>query len=148
MNTDLLNTLLIIQLVLIVALSLAMTKTVGASTRKNSINHMMTITNERADIILNYVHSAEKTLTYYSKAGQITDLLESPTNESAVAKAQAYTEDYSADIENLEGIYASEWNTHVLAHTNKNVVGMTTRKEEASLKQLQDAMLAAFPGRT
>lgn len=141
-----LNTLLIIQLVLIVALSLAMTKTVGASTRKNSINHMMTITNERADIIMNYVRSAEKTLTYYSKAGQITDLLASPTNESAVSKAQAYTEDYSADIENLEGIYASEWNTHVLTHTSRDVVGMTTRKEEASLKQLQDAMLAAGNG--
>lgn len=141
-----LNVLLIIQLILIIALSLIMTKTVGTSTRKNSINHMMTITNERADIILNYVHSAEKTLTYYGKAGQIHDLLAAPTDKAAVSAAQAYTEDYSADIENLEGIYVSEWNTHVLAHTSKDVVGMTTRKEEISLKQLQDAMLEAGNG--
>lgn len=36
----------------------------------------------------------------------------------------------------------SEWNTHVLAHTNAAVVGITTREGEP-LKALQDAMIAA-----
>ncbi len=45
-------------------------------------------------------------------------------------------------MDNLEGLYVSEWNTHVLAHTNAKVVGITTREGEP-LKQLQNAMLEA-----
>lgn len=81
-------------------------------------------------------------MTAYSRAGEITDLLLHPTDSSAAAAAQKYTEKFSGDIDRLEGIYASEWNTHVLAHTNKDVVGITTREGDP-LKQLQDAMLEA-----
>ncbi len=112
------------------------------NTRESIINSMKTITLERGEIIENYVEESEMILTAYSRAGEILDLLKHPGDPSAVSQAQAYTEKFSGDIDNLEGLYASEWNTHVLAHTNANVVGITTREGD-SLKALQEAMLAA-----
>ena len=137
---------LIAELVIMIILSLAVTKTISSTTRKSSMDNMQTITNERAHIIQTYVENSEKILLYYSKAAQITNLLKDPSNKSLQSKAQAYTESYSKDIDNLEGIYVSEWNTHVLAHTNPEVVGLVTRKDPEPLKQLQDAMLAAGDG--
>lgn len=106
------------------------------------IQKMETVSEERALIIENYVSEAENYLTAYSRSGDITNLLLHPQDAECVERAQKYTETFSADRAYLEGIYASEWNTHVLAHTNANVVGITTREGD-SLKQLQDAMLQA-----
>ena len=52
---------------------------------------------------------------------------------------QSYTADYYSGLNNWEGIYIGEWNTHIVAHSNSKVIGMTTRKGD-SLKALQDAM--------
>lgn len=112
------------------------------SIRNSAIESMETIVQERSQLIENYVVDAENYLTAYSRAGEIRDLQLNPENPDIVAAAQAYTEEFSADRAFLEGIYASEWNTHVLAHTNPNVVGITTREGDP-LKALQDAMLAA-----
>ncbi|MDD6811279.1 MAG: methyl-accepting chemotaxis protein [Lachnospiraceae bacterium] len=105
------------------------------------IQSMETISQERSQIVENYVSEAENYLTAYGRAGEIAELLENPGKLQSVNKAQAYTEIFSADREYLEGIYASEWNTHVLVHTNPKVVGIITREGE-SLKALQDALLA------
>ncbi|MGN1083912.1 MAG: cache domain-containing protein, partial [Lachnospiraceae bacterium] len=110
--------------------------------KENTVASMQTIVEERSSIIENYISETEMYLTAYSRAGEITALLKNPTDQKAQAAAQKYTETFSADMENLEGIYASEWNTHVLAHTNAKVVGITTRKGD-SLTALQEAMLAA-----
>lgn len=105
------------------------------------IQSMETISQERSQIVENYVSEAEKYLTAYGRAGEITELLMNPEDPESVSKAQTYTELFSADREYLEGIYASEWNTHVLTHTNAQVVGIVTREGD-SLKALQDALLA------
>jgi GGDEF domain-containing protein len=123
---------------------------------------MQTITDERAQIILNYVKNAETTLTYFSEGyevkallekqnelGQSTDILSDSSSKELVAAAQAYTENFSADIENLEGLWIGSWETHCIAHTNAKTVGMTTRPKDtkaAELKALQDSMLAAGKG--
>lgn len=52
---------------------------------------------------------------------------------------QSYTADYYSPIlNNWEGIYIGEWNTH-RASFNSKVIGMTTRKGD-SLKALQNAV--------
>ncbi|SEH78221.1 Diguanylate cyclase, GGDEF domain [Ruminococcus flavefaciens] len=137
---------LIIQLIIMVVLSLAITKTISSTTRSNSIRNLETITEERANIIETYVRNAEDKLTYFSKAGEVKQLLLDPENSALQASAQAYTEDYSRDIDNLEGLWIGEWNTHCIAHTNPETVGITTRKEETSLRQLQDALVSAGDG--
>ena len=138
--------LLIIQLVIMVAMSLTVNKLISIRIHDNTLDHLQTVTNERARIIEMYVESAEETLSYYSKAAQITDLLKSddPSKEQElIDKAFEYTKAYSAEIPNLEGIYVSEWNTHVLAQTEFKYpdTDMTTRTDTDSLKQLQDALI-------
>lgn len=137
------NIILVLQLAVMLVLSVGITNAVSKGTKENSISNMQTVADERSQIIDNYIDYAEKTLIAYSRAGEIFDIVKNPDDKEAAERAQKFTEKFSKDIVNLEGIYVSEWNTHVLAHTNKATVGMTTRKEAAPLKQLQDALKAA-----
>lgn len=133
---------LIMQTVVMGAMVLFVGNAITGNTRNSTTNSMETVVEERSRIIENYVQEVEGSLTAYSRAGEIQAILKNPTDEAAQAAAQAYTEKFSADVANLEGFYVSEWNTHVLAHTNAAVVGITTREGDP-LKALQDAMLAA-----
>ena len=142
LSTKIMVCILTMQVIVMGAMTLFVGNTITDNTKKSTTNNMETVVEERSRIIENYVQEVEKTLTAYSRAGEIMAVLKNPTDEAAVAAAQAYTEKFSADVGNLEGLYVSEWNTHVLAHTNAAVVGITTREGD-SLKALQDAMLAA-----
>lgn len=131
-----------VMLVVFLFIYIFMNSAMTSNIRSSAIQSMETMVQERSQIIENYVLEAENYLTAYSRAGEIKALHLNPENAAITAAAQAYTETFSADRDYLEGIYASEWNTHVLAHTNPNVVGITTREGDP-LKALQDAMLAA-----
>lgn len=133
---------LVMQTVVMVTMALVVENAITNSTRQSTTNNMMTVVEERSQIIENYVQEVEQILIDYGTAGEIRAILENPTDAAAVAAAQAYTEKFSANVKNLEGLYVSEWNTHVLAHTNPAVVGITTR-EGAPLEALHDSMLAA-----
>lgn len=134
--------MLAMQIVVMTILSIMVIKSITKDTRESTINSMNTIVQERSQIIMNYVKEAEGTLTAYSRAGEILDIMKNPEDPAVVAAAQSYTETFSGDVDNLEGLYASEWDTHVLAHTNAAVVGITTRTGDA-LAALQNSMLAA-----
>lgn len=133
---------LIMQTVVMGAMVLFVGNAITNNTKKNTTNNMETVVEERSRIIENYVQEMEDILTAYSRAGEIQAILKNPTDSAAQAAAQAYTEKFSADVENLDGLYPSEWDTHVLAHTNAAVVGIYTREGEP-LKALQNSMLAA-----
>lgn len=130
------------QIIAMLCLFLFISFSVSRNMRQTAIDTMQTISADRARLIEDYIRSSEEFLTAYSRAGEIADLLSDPADEKAVAAAQKFTETFSADKEFLEGIYVSEWNTHVLAHTNPSVPGMVTRKDEA-LKSLQDSLLSS-----
>jgi len=109
---------------------------------ESAVNNMESALAAKAGVIDQYVDKAEKILIGYGKAPVVAQLLKDPTNAQLVAQAQQYTENYYAGLEGWEGIYIGEWNTHIIAHSNPDVVGMTTREGDP-LKQLQDAMTAA-----
>lgn len=133
--------ILVMQMLVMIFLSVMVIIGVTDNVRSTAIDNMQTIVQERSQIVDNYVQESEMILSSYGKAGEILAVMKKPDDADATRAAQAYTEAFSADINNLEGLYASEWNTHVLVHTNKAVVGITTREGD-SLKALQDAMLA------
>lgn len=165
--------ILVFQTAIMGIFSFVTMKQVSSYGENSTISYMKNITQERSVLIENYVKDAEKKMIAYSRADELTALMkeaaamneakalweaehpvvegEEPAVEfeipesylEAYARAQAYTEKFSKDIANLEGIYASEFNTHVLTHTNDKVVGITTRKDPAPLKALQDELLAA-----
>lgn len=134
---------LIIQLVVFAFLFIVINVYVSDSSYDNVINNMQTAAVDRSEIINNYIKSTEDTLTAYLKADQIYDLLKNPSDAKATEAVQKYTENFGKDLSNLEGIYASSWDTKMLTHTNPAVIGMVTRPDEAYRKELHDAMLAA-----
>lgn len=127
--------------VIIILMAIFTSARTSRQTRDNSTSFMQTIAQAQAVTVDNYVNNTADTLKAYASANEIKDLLLDPENPEKVSAAQKYTENFSATVANLEGIYASEWNTHVLVHTNPQVVGMITRKDEGSLKELHDGMM-------
>ena len=117
------NSVFVIQAVVFALLFFAVNTAVTGNTRNTAVNNMKTAAIDRSEIIENYIASTEDTLTAYLKAGQIYDLLRDPENPENVEAAQEYTERFSKDLTNLEGIYASSWDTKMLTHTNAGVVG-------------------------
>lgn len=107
--------------------------------RETAMDNMHTSLDARAEIIEEYVDKAEKLLIAYSKAPTVVNLLLHPEDQDNLEAAQAYTESFFGELDGWEGIYIAEWNTHVVAHSNPAVVGITTREGEPLL-QLQKAM--------
>ena len=77
------------------------------NSKNTAINNLQTIVQERSQIVDNYVQESEVILSAYSKAGEILNVLKNPENKSAIDAAQKYTESFSEDINNLEGLYIS-----------------------------------------
>lgn len=98
--------------------------------------------NAQTNIIEEYLAHQEQMLAAYSKTPEVVNFLKDPTNEEKRKAAQEYTELYYAGLNDWEGLYIAEWNSHVIAHSNPAVVGMYTREGE-SLKELQNIMTEA-----
>lgn len=132
----------VVQLLSVTALYFRVGNNITGNVSRDTQNNMINDIRHRSIILTNYIGDAEDYTTAYSRSGEVIALMKDPTNKVLYEKAQYYTEKFSSDRENLEGIYASEWDTHVLTHTTEAVVGITTRTGD-KLKELQDAMLAA-----
>ena len=137
--------LVIAQILIMIGLSVFVTIAVSERAGNSTVEHMKTISDSRATIIKEYVSNTENMLSIYSCNPEIIEAVKNPSDENIINAAQKFTEDFSSKIENLEGIYVSEWNTHVLAHTNRKVVGITTREGEP-LEQLRDLLIQAGDG--
>ncbi len=117
--------------------SMSMTKVMKQSTMDN----LHAALNVQAGIIEEYIAHQEDLLISYSEEAEIRELLLDPENEKKRAAAQEYTEKYYQRLDNWEGIYVSELDTHVIAHSNLNTVGMFTRQGE-SREELRNRMLS------
>ncbi len=110
--------------------------------KQSELDHLHASLNAQTSLIEEYITHQEDLLIAYSKDPVVAEFLKNPEDELLRKSAQEYTEDYYAGLDNWEGLYIGEWNTHVIAHSNPAVVGITTREGEG-LKTLQDAMIAA-----
>jgi methyl-accepting chemotaxis protein len=106
------------------------------------MDNMTTSLKAKTQIIEDYVKSAESVLLSFSKASEFHQYLKAPDNIELQKAAQSYTEKFFADLKAWEGIYLSEWNTHVVTHVNQSAIGMTLREGD-SLKALQNSILSA-----
>ena len=114
----------------------------AASMVKNDITNQMTDAVEsRASIIDDYVLSAEEYMTAFALGREVHDLLLDPDATALLEQAQKYTEDFASVKGLFEGLYIATPATHVLTHTSKDAVGMTTRSGD-SLKTFQDTILS------
>lgn len=94
---------------------------------QKAADNMMTALNGQGDIIELYVSDSEKFMIEYAAADEVKNILTDPENPEYIAAAQAYTEKYFSNLDEWEGVYTSDWNTQVLAHSSPGVVGMVTR---------------------
>ena len=157
-----LNLVLIIQLIVMLGVSIFTTNTVSNRTRDSSDAHMEMTTTERAQVIKNYVEMSERQLTDFSKARQVTDLLnkiynrdnhlsdddlpagvKDATVEELTELAQAYTGLFAGDIPTAEGVWIGTWDTHILTHnSSEESIGMQLEEEPNGLEQLQQRLLS------
>ena len=115
-------------------------KSMMAMMKQSEKANLQASLNAQTNIIEEYLAHQEELLIAYSKSPEVIDFLKDPGNVQKQKLAQEYTEAYYAELNNWEGLYIGEWNTHVIAHSNPAVVGITTREGDG-LKALQDAML-------
>lgn len=109
---------------------------------KNDITNQMTDAVEyRAAIINKYVTSTEEYITAFSLSSEVHDLLLNPEDPELLKKAQQYTEDFASVKGIFEGLYIATPTTHVLTHTSKGAIGITTRTGE-SLDLFQNTILS------
>lgn len=114
----------------------------AASMVKEHITNQMTDAVEsRAAIIDAYVLSAEEYMTAFALGSEVRDLLLHPDDPALLAQAQAYTEDFAAVKGVFEGLYIATPATHVLTHTSRSAIGMTTRSGD-SLESFQQTILS------
>ncbi|SEL28889.1 sensor domain-containing diguanylate cyclase [Ruminococcus albus] len=119
-----------------------MTVSVSRITARNAQSNMQTVAAERAKVIEDYVIWAEDTLTNFSHASDVKNLLLNPNDTEAKNQAQKYTSDFASKIGDLEGLYIADWNSKTLTHSNPETVGTIIREGER-LDQLHNALLAA-----
>lgn len=93
----------------------------------------------QSSLIDEYVARQESIMELYSRTPEIREVLKNPDNKKKLEAAQVYTEYLYSGLENWEGLYVGEWNTHCIVHSNPAVVGVTLREGDP-LKALQDAM--------
>lgn len=114
----------------------------NAMMKQSELNQMKLSLRAQTNLIEEYVAHQEDSLTAFSRTPDVIVFLKEPTNPEQQQIVQDYTEKYYADLNQWEGLYIGEWNTHVIAHSNPDVVGITTREGQA-LKELQDSMTEA-----
>lgn len=114
---------------------------ISTMVESNITNQMMDVVESRAAIINDYVASAGEYMTAFALGSEVRDLLDSPDDPALQERAQRYTEDFAGIKGIFEGLYIATPDTHVLTHTDSNVVGITTRSGD-SLKEFQNTILA------
>ncbi len=95
--------------------------------------------NAQSALIREYIDHQEDLLREFSIDPFVKDYLNDLDNPSKQKALQAYTEAYYQQLDNWEGLYVAEWNTHVIAHSNPEIVGMYTREGDPMIA-LQNAM--------
>lgn len=131
-----------ITIIVIICMSLlyaTANKTLKGLIQESEYKHMESVLAAQTSLIEEYVTRQEELLIAYSKTPAVRELLKDVNNKQKLDYAQTYTEYYYKGLDNWEGIYIGEWNTHCIVHSNPKVVGITLR-EGAPLKELQDAM--------
>ena len=129
-----------ITLVGMLLLWLIVSSNVAAIVKNDITNQMTDAVESRAALINKYVASAEDYVSAFALGDEVRQLLRAPEDSRALTRAQNYTQDFAAIKGIFEGLYIATPDTHVLTHTSKDAVGITTRSGD-SLKTFQDTIL-------
>jgi len=128
---------MIIQFLLMVILAFFIAKAISTRSVDNAKQHLSAVTDERAQIVIDHVETAETLLEGFAKSPSVEQFLKDPTNKELQEEAQTYAEKYSESIPGLEGLYVANMKSETLAHSNPASVGVVSR-EGSRLVSLQE----------
>jgi len=140
MSTIITIGILVVNTIGIYLLYLVASRSLTVTMRRTAMENLHDTLNVQTQIIEEYVGHQEDLLINFSNATEVKEFLKNPDDVQKQKAAQKYTEEYYGRLENWEGLYIGEWNTHIITHSNPQVVGMVTREGEP-LKQLQNEMI-------
>lgn len=121
----------VISLVCMIVSYSVLSGSVTNTVSKQSAENMITALDGQANLIDLFVSDSETIMKEYGTAHELKELLLDPENPEKIAVAQAYTEKYFGNLYQWEGVYLSNWDTKVLAHSSAGAVGMVTRIGDA-----------------
>ena len=110
---------------------------------------MSVIARDRAELIETYIEGCCDFLDGYSKAAEIVEVLENPS-EKNIQRAREYTNKCAEGKNYMEGLYVARWDTYVLAHINPDSVDKTFRDAkgagnlEAQIRQREKAFCSGI----
>ena len=109
MSTVITGCVVLIAVLCFGVLYLAQSIDMNNTMRKTATDEMNTALNAQANLLGQYVDSAETYLKEYASAQEIRDLLKQPENKAYIKTAQEYTTRYYENLTAWEGIYKSTW---------------------------------------
>lgn len=129
------STLLILCMSLILVTSSVLS--ISYNTRL-ATNYLSDVVNSQAQLSANYISSVRQYIQSYAASPDLKEMLENPSDKALQNKLQEYTDYYTAQRTDLDGIYLADENTLLFAHNNHEIVGKTFRegKELETLQQM------------
>ncbi|MBQ9384897.1 MAG: methyl-accepting chemotaxis protein [Ruminiclostridium sp.] len=104
---------------------------VTSTVSRKFTENMLTALDGQTNLIEQFVRNSEILMKKYGSANELKELLLDPSNEAKLASAQSYTENFFKNLYQWEGVYLGDWDTQVLAHSNKGAIGMVLRTGDA-----------------
>lgn len=135
MSTTLTCLIGIVVVVCIAMLLIISSTSLNNMTKEAELNQMSSSLHAQTELIEEFITHQEDLLIGFGKATAVRDYLKSPENEYKRKVAQAYTEEFYSGLEQWEGLYLAELDTHIITHSNPATVGLITRTGEP-LQQL------------
>ena len=112
------------------ALYIILSLNVSSTVEDKSLDNMMTALDGQSNLIDVFVSDSELLLKQYASADEIVNVIKNPDDPECVRLAQEYTAKFYGNLHEWEGVYVSDWNTKVLAHSNEGAIGMVVRKDD------------------
>jgi len=142
MSSAITATIILINLGCILLLYLVANTTMTTMMKHSAMENLHASLNVQTRIIEEYIRHQEDLLISFTDSNIVRDFLRDQENEEHRQRAQEHTEHFYDRMDNWEGLYISEWSSHIIAHSDPNAVGLVTRQDGESLLQLQNAMLS------
>ncbi len=137
---------LVVSLVLIIGLSSVMivtTTNVRNSTQQDTQNRLGELCNARARYVEAYINQFCEFFAGVTNMPVVVEAVKDPTNAEKVAAAQTAIENYAASRTDLEGVFITDTQTHILCHTVKQGIGGQISDDPAVWKNREEGVNAA-----
>lgn len=121
----------LISLLCMAVIFFALSSSVTSIVKSQTVRNMTTALEGQANLIEQFVADSELLMKEYATSADLKKLLIDPENPEYIAAAQSYTSKFFSNLDEWEGVYLSDWDTKVLAHSSPSAVGMVTRKGDA-----------------